>query len=616
MKLRVRLILMLVMLTLTVIAGFPLYIFLRSPIEQLQNEATVLKEWGNSIAAMNNQANLMLTLPVVTQNAGYNKIFQQHEELYAKVSAFTLIPALSEQTKENYDSMVKMRNLYKLNIDAIKKAGLELEKDMPNLPVSNPTLMAVVDFTGKSAQETVGETGVMYVFFSMDSLKKGVQAFNRTYQVVSNKMTEQLQIISSEVQAAEGKNLVFSVSIVVLLFLIGLSVVFMVSTKLAHNVAKIADGLSLMSSGKLDVKVNVHSSDEIGELGKNLNWFATSLKEAIAKIRVAAQQNEEARIRFVDAVRDAGSSAHEIDTNTTLISERMDMIDGHASESQKEVAHMTDSIGKLHDLIGDQDGMVAESTAAVTQMLASIGNITRITGQSRNAAEELMQETERGIQHLDNVFEKVVKIGHSVDQIQEMVRVISGIASQTNLLAMNAAIEAAHAGSAGKGFSVVADEIRKLAEVAAESTRYIQEQTQGIIGTIHESTSSRDSSMEMLNGIGKRIKDVSSSISGISDNLSEIETGSNQILHAMEGLQTSSGTVNDESEALMNRTGSIRNGMDSLARLSHETATSIGEIVEGLKTITHSLHDMDSLATDVGEVGKSLYVAINFFEEH
>jgi methyl-accepting chemotaxis protein len=313
-------------------------------------------------------------------------------------------------------------------------------------------------------------------------------------------------------------------------------------------------------------------------------------------------------------VQDSSSSTYEIQTNTNLIGQQMHKMDQLASTSVGAIEAMATGIGSFNGRINRQNGMVNDSVAAVTQMLASIDNISRITEQDSQAATELVQRAEQGSSVIGSTFEKVAAISLSADQIQEMVQIIANIASQTNLLAMNAAIEAAHAGEAGKGFAVVADEIRKLAEMAGLSSREIEGKTAVIIQNIAEASATRELATTTFQEIIRQIQDVSRSIQEIFANVSEMKAGSHQILTAMSNLRDESVLITEQSSGIQSQADNVARDMESLGRISHEMTSNIEEITIGLRSITTSIAGIATLSETVGAVGGALIDAAGFFK--
>jgi methyl-accepting chemotaxis protein len=194
-----------------------------------------------------------------------------------------------------------------------------------------------------------------------------------------------------------------------------------------------------------------------------------------------------------------------------------------------------------------------------------------------------------------------------------MAEVIAGVAAQTNILAMNAAIEAAHAGEYGKGFAVVADEIAKLAAASAESSQEIGATIAVIVAKMGEANSTRQATVEAFNGISDHIRVVSDSIGEIYGNVNEMHAGSKQILSAMEDLSSSPSEIIGESARIEETTKSLGGSMDDLGRISHEVTSSIGEITIGIRMISSSVQNVTEHSERLGTLGQDLDAAVAAF---
>jgi methyl-accepting chemotaxis protein len=280
----------------------------------------------------------------------------------------------------------------------------------------------------------------------------------------------------------------------------------------------------------------------------------------------------------------------------------------------KEIGGMVASINGFHERLGVQNHHVSETVAAVTEMLASIENIDRITERDRQSAEELVSESEQSKEIFENAFEKVAEITDSVSAIQEMAAVIAGIANQTNILAMNAAIEAAHAGEFGKGFAVVADEIGKLATASALSSDEIAHTISAIVVKMNEADSTRETTTQAFNTISEKIHEVSESIAEIYSNVNEMQSGSKQILNAMESLRSTSTQITEESAQIEKTTQVIGSTMGDLGRISHEVTSNIAEITTGIQLISQSMRNVSDHTEQMGEIGSGLDTAIAIFK--
>ena len=144
---------------------------------------------------------------------------------------------------------------------------------------------------------------------------------------------------------------------------------------------------------------------------------------------------------------------------------------------------------------------VEESTASVNEMIASLKNLDKMTNARRESASRLVETAKNGGEKLSNTVEVVRNINNSIGSISDMIKIIDGIAAQTNLLAMNAAIEAAHAGDAGRGFAVVADEIRSLAETTSNNSQEIGSIIRDVMEKIHIAAESSEDTIQAFQDI-------------------------------------------------------------------------------------------------------------------
>jgi methyl-accepting chemotaxis protein len=215
---------------------------------------------------------------------------------------------------------------------------------------------------------------------------------------------------------------------------------------------------------------------------------------------------------------------------------------------------------------------------------------------------------------MTTTFEEVKRINESVSSIKDITGIIASISSQTNLLAMNAAIEAAHAGEAGRGFSVVADEIRKLAEASSVNSKEIGAILKDIVGLIDSATRSGTETNTAFQSIDVEVRDLRDSLAEIFSNMSELHAGGDQILEAMSGLRDASIEVKDDSTAIGQSSSSIRESMSTLKRVSSEVAGGMSEISTGTREISTAMKDVLSNAGRLGEIGESLNADLSGFK--
>lgn len=213
-------------------------------------------------------------------------------------------------------------------------------------------------------------------------------------------------------------------------------------------------------------------------------------------------------------------------------------------------------------------------------MTASINTIAATAQKAKDISDQLSEEAIKGNESINDTIKSISDIQGSSDQISEIVGVISLIASQTNLLAMNAAIEAAHAGDAGKGFAVVADEIRKLAENSNSSAKQITDLIKDVTQKIHISVISGETIVEVFNKILGDIERTQNIVAEITSAIEEQSAGTNEILQATESLVK----ITDEIKGSMDEQQEANKEINAVITNLEGIAEHVGAITEATQT--------------------------------
>jgi iron only hydrogenase large subunit-like protein len=248
-------------------------------------------------------------------------------------------------------------------------------------------------------------------------------------------------------------------------------------------------------------------------------------------------------------------------------------LDQEIRTSRELIATINRAIDSLNDKGHNQYASLEQSSASIEEMVSAIESSSRVAVERQSAIMNLIETARTGEADLEMTVSGIEGIARSVETIGEMIEVINSVASGTNLLSMNAAIEAAHAGDAGRGFSVVATEIRNLAERTSENARSISASLKEIIQGITDAAQTSRRTGQTVSDIIREIVDVADGFTQVSDSLSEMSVGSNQILDALKDLKEISSEVRDSHKEMSDSIGSMQAVMESISGISGESVS-------------------------------------------
>jgi methyl-accepting chemotaxis protein len=355
--------------------------------------------------------------------------------------------------------------------------------------------------------------------------------------------------------AAAGFSRVMTLFVIIFGSAIGLSIVVSVyiNKLILAPVAETTEAINVVSTGNLTKDVPVRTSDEIGEMSSAFNRMLASLRELIGEVTASSSAQ--------------ASAASQISSSTEQMAAGAQEQTSQASEVASAVEEMSKTIVE-----NSQNASATASTAR----------------QAREAAEDggrVVFETINGMKNIAGVVKRsaatVAELGKSSDQIGAIIGVIDDIADQTNLLALNAAIEAARAGEQGRGFAVVADEVRKLAERTTKATKEIadmikkiQTDTRGAVSSMDEGTRQVDKGIELAEKAGKALTNIVAISQSVTDKVTQIAAASEQQSSASE-------QISKNVEAISAVTNESAMGVQQIARAAED----LNRLTENLQHI-------------------------------
>jgi len=393
--------------------------------------------------------------------------------------------------------------------------------------------------------------------------------------------------------------------------------VFLVITyTVVRPLRRLNDKILVLSEGEGDLTqtIDVVSRDEVGDLGRGINSFIASLRQIVENIKSASAENQVIKENLRQNAEESSTAVGQIGGNVEEISRKIGGLDERISGSTETVKAIGVNIQGLNQQVENQSSAVIEATASVNEMVASLKSVASITQAKKAATESLVVTTREGGDKLSQMSDVVQVIAGNVEKITEMVTVINDIASQTDLLSMNAAIEAAHAGDAGRGFAVVAEEIRKLSETTRENARAINDVLEGIGSQARQASAASKSTDQAFLEIDKEVTSVSQALSEINASTEELSLGGEQILEAMQMLQDVSSRVREGSEEMENGAAGMGEAMQTVREISGEVLNLVKDIARGSSLISQSTMAVNQLTAELDNTAQRLDQEIHRFK--
>jgi methyl-accepting chemotaxis protein len=310
----------------------------------------------------------------------------------------------------------------------------------------------------------------------------------------------------------------------------------------------------------------------------------------------------------------SSASLLEMEASIKSIKNQIDILDDKIHTSSGNSEKVFQNIGLLNEQLLTQSSMVEETSSAITQMSRAIESVTKITENRKGSIERLMETAKTGGQKLSATVDIVGEVYHSLDSITEVAEIIRQIAAQTNLLAFNAEIEASNAGEAGRGFSVVAQEIRNLAEATDAQSKQISTDLKHIMQTIAGASMSSTQTFIAFQEIDKEINELHSSLAAIFGNMNELQSGTKHVLDAMMKLSEVSMHVKEASTEINSNSAQTADSMEAIKTISCTVHTGINEISTGISEISHATAAIVTLMEKISQAGINLNEQVNLFK--
>jgi methyl-accepting chemotaxis protein len=419
-------------------------------------------------------------------------------------------------------------------------------------------------------------------------------------------------IIENTISGEQSERVIIIVIIIGVVISVFLSIT--ITASIVKQINHTGDMLKIIASGDLTANIDIHTNDEVGNLSRDINSTIDKIKNMIALIKKESSNLNNIGNDLASNMTETAAAINQITANIQSVKGRIINQSASVTETNATMEQVITNINKLNGLVENQADTISKRSAFIQAMVNNVESVNQTLQKNMENVHTLKEASEIGRSGLQEVASDIQEIARESEGLLEINSVMENIASQTNLLSMNAAIEAAHAGEAGKGFAVVADEIRKLAESSSEQSKTIGTVLKKIAESIKKITSSTDNVLARFEAIDSGIKTVAEQEEVINHAMEEQSEGSNQLLQGTTNLTGITQQVKTGSEEMLEGSQEVMKESENLERVTQEITGSMNEMASGADQINVAVHNVNDMTHRNSEAIKELIREVSRFK--
>ena len=401
-----------------------------------------------------------------------------------------------------------------------------------------------------------------------------------------------------EINRPVANMILFAVILAIIILTIAAVITFFLSRSIVRPIISVTATLKDISEGEGDLtkRIDNNAKDEVGELSRYFNETLEKIRCLVVSIKKAASILSDVGDDLVNNMNQTASAMNEIAMNIQNIKGRVINQSASVTETNATMEQLTVHIKQLDGYVDKQSNNVTKASSAIEEMVANIQSVTNTLIKNSANVNTLKEASDIGRTGLQEVSADIQEIARESEGLMEINSVMNNIASQTNLLSMNAAIEAAHAGEAGRGFAVVADEIRKLAESSGKQSKTIGTVLKKIKASIDKISRSTENVLSRFEAIDANINTVAEQEDTIRNAMEEQGSGSKQVLDGIAELNEITRQVNTSSDEMLGGANEVINESTNLEKMTQEIASGMNEMATGADQINVAVNHVNDLS--------------------
>lgn len=434
--------------------------------------------------------------------------------------------------------------------------------------------------------------------FSVNNIRRTIQKIQSICDSFESTIVTISEEIANLIKTAYRIFMILVITITTSVSALALLLATRITRKVVRRINKLQDLTSKLSQKDFSMRIDATDNDEIYELSEDLNSTVGILNDFLITVKKTAADAEQSGHSINDSAISTATATHEINANTESLGKLVDKLSAAVTKSMDATNQMIQVSEVLLDDNTRQTAAIHANQAIVVDMAENLGNIALMAEEKTASAQKIQQLVQNGDEKIFSTYSLLKDINGQLDEVAEIVNIINDIAEQTNILSMNAAIESAHAGESGKGFGVVAEEIRQLAESTADNATRITSSLYTIISTVKDANTTSKSAADAFQLVSEQTKDMIVSLGEITTGIRDVNSNMHQITGKNTELSNSSNKITDSCDKLSAHQNLVSSEMNSMSNIFHQVQSGIREIKSGTANIVTKMIDINTKSSE------------------
>ena len=435
------------------------------------------------------------------------------------------------------------------------------------------------------ALKVIGTVSVVLIFM-------GVNAMTAGYALLHGDNLPESSLMMSEYLKG-------GIICILFVFVECIGVIIIIMNDLGSRIKKASKIVSeLEKSGNLSGRINITTADEVGvlisnqnELMEKLTGTINVLKKETNKVNDSAQVLTESSSKSLVALESVKQSVYAIESEDKKTNEII-------SSTYSDIESLKGNAMKVEELVVGQSLSIEQASNSIHEMVNSIANISDITKKADEVSEKLRVTSHSGSQSIKTAEEAIKLIQESSEAVHNAVLIIKKISGQTNLLAMNASIEAAHAGEFGQGFAVVADEVRTLAANSAKNVQTVNDYISDMAEKIENGVQAMQDAKQAFEVIDSGVEETADIVRSIAHAVDIQREGTEETLSATQEVVNSISSIKELASLQRMHTDNVYENTKNIVSSSQAITEALKQTSQAAVNLNEILSDVDKCAAD------------------